>query len=320
MHSGGRKKLGVALGGGGAKGFAHIGVLKELRRAGVEFDIVTGTSIGALVGALYAAGRLEEIEQEALSVRFIDIPRLFTPVLSRSGIFSGKEILDRLGRHLDSKDIESLPKPFAAVSVDLLTGETVKHTSGNILQAVRASISIPAVFTPVPLGEQLLVDGGIADPVPVQAARMLGAEVVLAVDLFGNGKPAHFTTTETAKQDEETSSDQDGAFLRLIGSAVERLRSTVGRGRTEDIPSENHAHSHSFHLVTIMERTQAIMQQQITRSRFRESPPDFVIQPPLSGVGFLDFHRASSTIEIGRQATADSLAQLLPIFSSRPNF
>ena len=177
-------KLGIALGGGGAKGFAHIGVLKTLVKAGYDFDIVTGTSIGALVGAVYASSNLDKLEEIITKFNLLHIPFLLSPTISRQGLFSGKKIESLLKELINEYRIEKLPKSFAAICVDLNKYELVTIQSGDLVKAVRASISIPGIFTPIKMGNQLLVDGGVLEPVPVEAAKKLGADFVIAVDLL----------------------------------------------------------------------------------------------------------------------------------------
>lgn len=177
-------KLGIALGGGGAKGFAHIGVLKTLSKAGYDFDVVTGTSIGALVGAVYAASNLDKLEEITSKFKNLDIPFLLTPTISKQGLFSGKKIETLLKEVVNQSRIEDLPKTFAAVCVDLNKPEIITIHSGELVKAVRASIAIPGIFTPVINGNQMLVDGGVLEPVPIEAAKMLGAEFIVAVDLL----------------------------------------------------------------------------------------------------------------------------------------
>lgn len=177
-------KLGIALGGGGAKGFAHIGVLKTLTKAGYDFDVVTGTSIGALVGAAYASSNLDKLEEITIKFNNLDIPFLLSPTISKKGLFSGKNIEELLKKAVNKYRIEELPKSFAAVCVDLNKPEIVTVKRGDVVKAVRASIAIPGIFTPVISGDQLLVDGGVLEPVPVEAAKMLGADFIVAVDLL----------------------------------------------------------------------------------------------------------------------------------------
>ncbi|HVY54642.1 MAG TPA: patatin-like phospholipase family protein, partial [Thermodesulfobacteriota bacterium] len=182
-------KVGIALGGGGAKGFAHIGVLDALGGSGIEFDIVAGTSIGALVGAVYASGNLRELERVSRRYGVKDLPFLLGPAWPRKGLFSGNYIERLLDEIVGVKNIEDLGKPFAAIAVDLNKAEVVTFTTGSLHKAVHASMSIPGLFKPVIDGERILVDGGVLEPVPVSILRRLGADVVVAVDLLSNLSP-----------------------------------------------------------------------------------------------------------------------------------
>lgn len=177
-------KLGIALGGGGARGFAHLGVLKVLRQAGIEFDVVAGTSVGALVGVVYASGGTEELEKYAQRVNRAEIAVRLGPGWPNMGIFSGKYIEELVHEFVPERNIEELRKPFCALTVDLKTAEIITFTKGDLSTAVRASVSIPGLFKPVFYEDKILVDGGILMSVPVKAAKDLGADAVFAVDLL----------------------------------------------------------------------------------------------------------------------------------------
>ena len=183
-----RPKIGLALGSGGARGWAHVGVLRALLEMGVRPDVVTGTSIGAMVGAAYAAGVFDAFLRELESLNWMRLAKFFMePRIWTRGIFSGKTVTAWLERPdlLGARTLADLRLPFAAVATDLFAEKTVVLREGRLAQAVRASISIPGVFDPVPYGGRHLVDGGFTDPVPVSVARALGADVVIAVDLNG---------------------------------------------------------------------------------------------------------------------------------------
>jgi len=190
-------KLGLALGGGGAKGFAHLGILEVLTEAGIEFDIVAGTSIGAFIGAVYVSDKLEELKNYAVNIGITDMPFLLGPTWPQGGLFSGKVLGKLIDEYIHIENIEDLKKPFATVCIDLNSGEVVTFTEGNLKRAVRASTSIPGLFKPVLFEGKLLVDGGVLESVPDQAARDLGADFIVAIDLlsdlsgnqtFNNGK------------------------------------------------------------------------------------------------------------------------------------
>lgn len=179
-------KIGIALGGGGAKGFAHLGVLNALTEAGIDCDIVAGTSIGALIGAVYSSGDIKRLEEYAKNLSLTDLPFLLGPTWPAGGLFSGKYIEKLLRDFVPVSDIEKLSKPFAAVSVDLKKAELFTFKEGDLHIAVRASTSIPGIFKPVHFEDKLLVDGGVLESVPVAAARELGADLVIAVDLLSD--------------------------------------------------------------------------------------------------------------------------------------
>jgi NTE family protein len=297
-------RIGIALGGGAAKGFAHIGVLNALAQAGIEFDIIAGTSIGALVGAAYAAGRLKNLEEASTKIKLTDIPLLLGPTWPKQGLFSGRKILKLLNEIINVKNIEDLRKRFAAVCVDLKNEEIVTFTSGNLHQAIRASIAIPAVFTPVIFEGKFLVDGGVLEPVPVQAAHSLGADFIVAVDLLGTSR---FETTDTGAKrilKEElwpSGANSVTSYLPSIweNSSYEETFDSKGKGRRQE-PG----------IIDIIQRTSIITQKGLTAYRLKEFPPDFIIRPPLSHVGILDFHRGNLTIKIGEEATKAVLPKL----------
>jgi NTE family protein len=223
-------KLGIALGAGGAKGFAHIGILKTLHKAGIDFDIVTGTSIGALIGAVYAGGDIKRFEEAIKKINSRDIFFLLSPTWPKYGFFSGKRLLKKLKEFIHVENIEELNKRFGAVCVDLNSSETVTITTGNIFQAIRASISIPVIFTPITIDGRVLVDGGVLDPVPVKAAYILGSDFTVAVDLIG--------------QREETDSIYNNlvsnVYIPNILDMVYRISITTQRYMIKSTLKENH--------------------------------------------------------------------------------
>jgi NTE family protein len=285
-------KLGIALGGGGAKGFAHIGVLKALVQAGIEFDMVAGTSIGALVGAVYVAGKLPELERISRRYGVKDLPFLLGPTWPRKGLFSGNYIERLLNDIVRVENIEDLGKPFAAIAVDLNKAEVVTFTRGNLYRAVHASMSIPGLFTPVIDGDRILVDGGVLEPVPVNALRRLGADVVVAVDLLSNLSPV-----------------SGGVKTRPV--FVDYIRSLAEKFYMEDlIGAKDRENEAAMSLVDIIQRSSIIAQRRLTEYNFRDDTPDLVIDPPLSGIKVLDFHRGESIIEAGRQSAEKAIPEL----------
>ena len=286
------RALGVALGGGGARGFAHIGILQVLEEAGITASAVAGTSIGALVGAGYAAGGLDRLAEAARSIRLRDIPTLLSPSWSLSGVFSGTNAIEWLSGLITAEHIESLSIPYAAIATDINTGDRVVIKRGTLSTAVRASISIPGIFTPVPRGRRMLVDGGIVDPLPVDTARGLGATFVAAVDLFNE----HATVAPLPLEKSNGALEPTLGYLRRLLPAESQTRTR----RKRHIPNA----------LEVIERTLVISQHELTRARLRSHPPDFLFNPPVGEIGVLDFHRGEEGIEIGRDTARKHLPAL----------
>lgn len=177
------RKLGIALGGGAARGFAHIGFMHELDRAGLHADCLAGSSIGAFIGAAYAGGDWTRFMEQALALQRMDLLSMVDPVFPRCGLIDGDRALEFLAGFLRVHNLEECRPPLSVNATDAVTGEEVVFTSGPIIPAVRASIALPGVFTPGKHGNRLLVDGGLINPLPVNLCRIMGAEIVIAVDL-----------------------------------------------------------------------------------------------------------------------------------------
>lgn len=271
-------KIGIALGGGGAKGLAHLGALRVLESAGVKIEIVTGTSAGALIGALFAAGKsLDEIEALArlwTLRQFLTRDRTGTGLFSTDGIRHVIEI--ELGRN---RRIEELPRTFACVAVDLDSQAEVVFDSGCIADAVCASAAFPGFFAPVSLDDRRLIDGGTLNPVPCDVARQLGAERVIAVDLSAD-EPV-FTTAGTRPF------NPDSLLVTAIVSTAEKRK-----------------------LVRVMARAIGIMGKRVRESKLAESPPDAIIRPEVQNVGLLDFDLTDECLAAGEIAARDALDQI----------
>jgi NTE family protein len=291
-------KIGIALGGGGAKGFAHIGVLKALTEAGIEFDFVSGTSIGALVGAVYAARRLDSLERLSKRYGMTDIPFLLGPTWPSRGLFSGSYVERLLNETVPVRNIEDLGKPYAAVSVDLNKAEVVTFTEGPLTMAVRASMSIPGLLTPVAHDDMLLVDGGVLEPVPVRAVRSMGAELVVAVDLLSN--------LSTAGEGEEKTAASFTDYMRSI--AEKFYIEGIFDARTEEA-------KFNLSLIEIVQRSSIIAQRRLTEYSFGENSPNIIIDPPLSHIKVLDFHRGEHIMKLGYETGQKSVKVIAGLIS-----
>jgi NTE family protein len=299
-----RVRVGVALGSGSARGWAHIGVLRALSEAGIEPEVVAGTSIGALVGAAYVQGSLEQFESWVREltprnvIRYMDLEPF-----GRGGLATVERLLQSLRPFMDDVDIQALEKPFIAVATDLKTGREVWLDRGPLLAAVRASIALPGLLTPVKRGERWLVDGGLVNPVPVSVCRALGAEVVLGVNLNADvlGRRA------LARQSRQEESDAESAPLGL-GGIADQLGASLRRGTDSLIASLRGSRPDTPHLFEVLAGALNIMQDRITRSRAAGDPPDVMLVPRLAQLGLLEFHRAADAIAEGRR----SVERMLP--------
>lgn len=292
-----RPSIGLALGGGAARGFAHIGVLRTLIANGIVPDVIVGTSIGAVVGGCYAADQMDDLEgwSRALTVRgvlsYLDIS------LSGSGLIRGDQLAKRLNVGLADKRIDDLPIRFAAIATEFNTGHEIWLTRGRLAEALRASYALPGIFPPVRIGGRWLVDGALVNPVPVSAARALGARLVIAVnlnaDLFGRG--TIIASHGSDDEDEAASAAPKSNGLRGMFSGDRALRRQfLGRRGRPGIP-------------TVMVEAFNVMQDRITRARLAGDPPDVLISPRLGQVGWFDFHHAGEAIAIGADAAEKSM-------------
>jgi NTE family protein len=289
-----KPSIALAFGGGIARGFAHIGVLRALAKHGFEPDIVVGTSVGSVVGACYAFGRLDELEQWALTLTTRGVLGYLDVSLGGSGLISGDRLAARLDQTFGDARIEDMPKRYACIATELGTGHEIWLTRGRIVDAVRASYALPGIFTPVRLGGRWLVDGALVNPVPISAARALGARLVIAVNLnseiFGRGGTiaSHGTDEEDARVLTEMRSRPDG-LRRVLSPEFLLKRHLAGSSRSPNI-------------VNIMIDAFNVMQDRITRSKLAGDPPDVAILPRMGKIGLFDFHRAKEAIEIGASA------------------
>jgi len=292
-----RPRLGLALGSGSARGWAHIGVIRALESAGLRPDIVAGTSIGALVGAAYAAGELDRLERWVLELGVVDVIGFMDPSLG-GGAFKGDRLIEFFRLNALDRPIETLPLAFGAVATSLNTGAEVWLRSGSMLAAVRASIALPGIFTPVRHEGAFLVDGGLVNPVPVSLARAMGADVVIAVDLGSDILGRRFRTGKRA------ATPASG-----VQKWIQDLRESLG-APADGAPAEETA---TPSLPDVLSACMDIVQVRIARSRMAGEPPELVVAPRLARLRLFDFHRAQEAIEEGRRAVervAHNLSEL----------
>lgn len=300
----GTTKIGLALGGGAARGWAHIGVLRALAKAGIEPDIVVGTSIGAVVGGCYLAGQVDELERFALSLNRRRILGYLDFNLAGTGLINGDRLGTLLERHLGPRLIETLPKPYAAIATELQSGNEIWLTRGNLVESMRASYALPGIFPPVQVRGRWLFDGALVNPVPVSVCRALGARYVIAVNLN-----ADQCTRGTVVPDIGDDSDRLTEPMPPPGDKERPAGATPVSSllRRQWFGNANDTRPGISRVVT---DALSIVQDRIARSRLAGDPPDAVINPRLSGIGPFEFHRAAELIAHGEAAARREVEDL----------
>lgn len=293
--------LALALGGGAARGWAHIGVLRTLCAAGLEPELVVGTSIGAIVGAHYVTGRLDELEAFARSLTRRKFAGYLDFSLTGSGLITGQRLFDRFNEDLNDSKIEDHDTRFVAIATELGTGHEIWLRRGSIVDAVRASSAIPGIVRPVNVGGRWLVDGSLVNPIPVSVCRALGAHVVVAINLNGDGFGKGATLMDDETEMETDCAVEEPLPLEWNGRAALQLlhRQFFGR-RGEAAPGISSVIFDSF----------SIVHDRMARARLMGDPPDLMISPDLSGIGAFDVHRAEELIKLGEVATQEQLAAI----------
>lgn len=309
-----RRRVGLALGSGSARGWAHIGVIRALTAAGIVPEIVCGSSIGAFVGAAYAAGKLELCEEWARALDRRHVVGYFDFSL-RGGLIKGRKVFEFMDTQLSDRLIESLDLPFAAVATDLRTGHEVWLREGSLLDSLRASVALPGLVTPVNLGGRWLVDGGLVNPVPISVCRAMGADLVIAVDLNtilltrrfrGDAVPAADNLIPPpADVVEEASVRAD----KTVQARMRELAADLGQRFRRD---EAGAREQPPSMYEVIANSLDIMQMRITRSRMAGDPPELLITPRLEDFNLLDFDRAAEAIAEGEHAVVRALAAAPP--------
>ena len=299
-----QRSVGIALGAGGARGLAHIGVLQAIAHAGIRIDAIVGTSSGALVGAIYAAGQLETFEREVRRLHWKDALSLFDPVWPRSGLLSGTRILERLAGSLGDWRIEDLALPFAAVSVDLVTGEEILIREGRVIDAIRASVSVPGIFVPVRQGRRLLVDGALRNPVPVSCLAEFGSDVIVAVNL--QGKPVREIVSLSRRPDATPRKTVAARVTEAIDTRLRRFRRRPAEPREPDPVSDESVPN----LFEILTASMSILEYELAQHRLAREHVDVRIEPDVHSIRNHEFHRAAQAIEAGLAAGEEALPAL----------
>jgi len=277
-------KIALALGGGAARGWAHIGVLRALDEDGIEIGMIAGTSIGALVGGCYLAGKLDELEEFARSLTMRRMVGFLDFVIGGGGLLGGMRLSKRMREHLSDIQIEDLDRPFTAVATEISTGHEVWIHSGSLSTAIHASYALPGIFQPVDCNGRTLVDGALVNPVPVSVCRAHEAPLVIAVNL-------HY--------------DLYGRSAVVKHSASKKPHDLTA----QSVPDPNDRTTR-LGVANVMVEAFNIIQDRISRARLAGDPPDLLLMPRLSDIGLSEFHRASEAIDRGYEETKSKLSEI----------
>lgn len=280
------RQISLALGSGGARGLAHIGVIHWLENnRDYRIRSIAGSSMGALIGGIYAAGKLDVYEEWVTALSKRDVFRLLDFAYSRAGLFSGERLMQKLRDMLGDVDIEDLPISFTAVATDLEKGREVWLAQGSLFDAIRASIAIPTVFTPARLGGRLLVDGGVINPIPVAPTLHDNTDITIAISLSGREEEGMASERAEAEDDDSKPS----GYQQAIGDFIEGIQVRLGMKEQES----------SVDLLDVVSRSIEAMQNSIARFRLAAYDPEYLIEIPVNACGLFDFHRAREMIDLG---------------------
>lgn len=291
------QRVALVLGSGGARGYAHIGAIAEIRERGYEVVAIAGTSMGALVGGLEAAGRLEAYAEWALTLTQREVLRLLDPKWSAAGAIGLQRVFSQMQGMLGDQLIEDLAIPFTAVATDLQARREVWFQSGPLNSAIRASIAIPGVITPVEMNGRLLADGGLMNPLPIEPTASAAADLTIAVSLSGS----------RLLHREPSTPSRESAPTTWRDTLVDRVRRTVHRSAEPPPPPEPASLLDDLRITEVIGLSMDAMQGLIARYRMAGLPPDVLVTVPASAARSMDFHRAAEMIDLGRRLTAEAL-------------
>ncbi len=300
VNAGDGVRLGIALGSGSAKAWAHVGILRALREASIVPQVVCGSSAGAFVGAAYVTGNLDTLAEWGSSLSARDVVSLLDPTLSSGGVLAGERMMKFLRASGRDSLIEKLPCAYAATATELNTGRELWLQSGSLVRAVRASMAFPGLLTPVCVEGRWLVDGGLVNPVPVSLCRALGADVVIAVNL--NSELVAAGRDLSGENGSATEKSRDGGSLirqKWAAKFQELKLGFAGQARKPEAKAPG--------VFDVLVGSLHIMQDRITRSRLAGDPPDIVLTPRLPGVRLMDFDKAAYAIERGVECVGENL-------------
>jgi len=295
------KTISLVLGSGGARGLAHIGVIRELVRAGARIEAIAGSSMGALVGGIYAAGKLDAYEEWVCALEQSTVLSLVDWTFSGGGLIKGRRIINKLSELVGETNIEDLEIDYTAVAVDLDQGREVWLDRGPLFDAIRASIAIPGIFTPHRYRDRVLIDGGILNPIPVAPTLRQMSDLTVVIDVNGPSRPDIEADSEKQDSKDNASESDNGNGL------MDRLREFVDGIGPDRSPKANEPG-----LFAVMLRSLDIMEASITRQHLAIFQPDLVVQVPKNSASIHEFHRAREIVELGSKLARKALHHPAP--------
>lgn len=331
-----KPKIGLVLGSGSARGMSHIGVIQQLLSLGITPDIVCGTSAGALIGAAYVTGHLQNFSDWALQLKPSDIMHYMNiRFASSGGLSEGSRLINTFRQQYGDVTTEQLRTPYAAVATDMITGQEVWLKEGNLWDNVRASIALPGLISPVQLEHRWLVDGGLVNPVPVSLCRAMGADIIIAVNLNGDIVGRHFSEDSSQPTDsfaargsgtastnsaKTVAGQHNGQEDNLIDNLIDKLSNNLWEKTAPLLNEWFGSKDETPSLANVLASTINIMQDRITRSRLAGEPADILLTPHLSHIGLMEFNRAEEAIEEGRHCVERMLPQLNFVLKRRHSY
>jgi NTE family protein len=313
--SDGNPKIGLVLGSGASRGWAHIGAIEALEEAGIKISMIAGASAGAFIGAAYAGGGLDKVKSFALNMDWRGVLAHLDIAFPRSGFIEGRKVAELIELYTQAVDFKDLKIPLTMIATDMYSAEQVLLNEGSITKALRASMGVPGVMTPSHLNGRWLVDGGVVNPLPVDVCRAMGAEIVVAVDINSeriSSRPRKQRNPDWQNNLRETEKTR----LEVVTSWIEKYGS-VGKSMRTQIDKWFSSSESTPHIFDVMSSSLSIMQKRIEQMNLQAHPPDILIQPSLGDMSFFDFDEAEHAIDEGYHQAKVAIPELLAKISQK---
>ncbi|MEA1986901.1 MAG: patatin-like phospholipase family protein [Candidatus Marinimicrobia bacterium] len=310
-----RKKIGIALGSGSSRGWAHVGVLEALEKNGIKIDYIAGTSIGSFVGTVYSAGELQNLKKFVLKMNRKDVLNNLDFAFPRYGFLTTDKVPKLLGLHTNKKEFSELNIPLKIVATKLLTGEEIVFDSGSLVDAISASSAVPGIVIPFVKNGEIFVDGGIVNPVPVDIVRKMGADIVIAIDLSKKNINEKYLTNRNNKFQKNIDQKlySEIYFKNIqnpIGKKITKKLTKVEKNIFEQMKSWKKTKVNMPNIFETFSISIDVMEKQITKSNYKISKPDIIINPQLDELNFFDFNHGKESIDEGYSRTIEKINEI----------